>query len=146
MGEPHNKSTRDGNMIAVENLKKSYGSQAAVDGISFHVKEGEIYGFLGPNGAGKTTTISMISGLLKPDSGRTLISGIDIWLDSKKVKRMIGVVPQETAVYEELSAVMKEKTRRVARSMSAGAGEIALPDRVALIRAVKQAQLAVGSD
>lgn len=91
-------------IIKAQNLKKSFGSIEAVKGVSFHVKEGEIYGFLGPNGAGKTTTISMVTGLLKPDSGRALINGLDIWLEPKRVKSLIGVVPQETAIYEELSA------------------------------------------
>ena len=91
-------------MIEIRNLKKSYGTLEAVKGISLEVAEGEIYGLLGPNGAGKSTTISMISGLLKPDAGTALIGGQDIWLEPKRVKRMIGVVPQETAIYEELSA------------------------------------------
>jgi len=91
-------------MIEVTNLKKSYGSIEAVKGISFQVRQGEIYGLLGPNGAGKSTTISMISGLLKPDAGTALIGDRNIWLEPKPVKRTIGVVPQETAIYEELSA------------------------------------------
>jgi ABC-2 type transport system ATP-binding protein len=91
-------------MIEITNLKKNYGSIEAVKGISFQVREGEIYGLLGPNGAGKSTSISMISGLLKPDAGTALIGGQNIWLEPKQVKCMIGVVPQETAIYEELSA------------------------------------------
>jgi ABC-2 type transport system ATP-binding protein len=91
-------------MIEIADLKKSYGSTEAVKGISFQVASGEIYGLLGPNGAGKTTTISMISGLLRPDAGTALIGGRDIWIEPKAVKRTIGVVPQETAIYEELSA------------------------------------------
>ncbi len=91
-------------MIEVERLRKSFGSLLAVDDISFTVREGEIFGLLGPNGAGKTTTINMICGVLKPDGGRVLIGGKDIWLESKTVKRHLGVVPQEIAVYEDLSA------------------------------------------
>ena len=91
-------------MIEITILKKNYGSIEAVKGISFQVRQGEIYGLLGPNGAGKSTTISMISGLLKPDAGTALIGDRDIWLEPKTVKRMIGVVPQETAIYEELCA------------------------------------------
>ncbi len=94
-------------MIEITNLKKNYGSIEAVKGISFQVREGEIYGLLGPNGAGKSTTISMISGLLKPDAGSALIGGRNIWLEPKPVKRMIGVVPQENAIYEELSRFWK---------------------------------------
>ncbi len=91
-------------MIEIADLKKSYAKTEAVKGISFQVGSGEIYGLLGPNGAGKTTTISMISGLLRPDAGTALIGGRDIWLEPKAVKQTIGVVPQETAIYEELSA------------------------------------------
>jgi ABC-2 type transport system ATP-binding protein len=76
----------------------------AVDDVSLAIGEGEIFGLLGPNGAGKTTCINMICGVLKPDSGRVLIGKRDIWLESKAVKRDLGVVPQEIAVYEDLSA------------------------------------------
>ncbi|MGC9327199.1 MAG: ABC transporter ATP-binding protein [Candidatus Hinthialibacter sp.] len=91
-------------MILVEKLKKSYGELRAVDGISFEIPEGELFGFLGPNGAGKTTTLSMISGLLKPDGGRVMINGIDVWQNPKTAKRILGLVPQDVALYEELTA------------------------------------------
>ena len=91
-------------MIEVERLRKSFGALIAVDDVSFEVREGEIFGLLGPNGAGKTTTINMVCGVLKPDGGRVLIGGRDIWLEAKTVKRELGVVPQEIAVYEDLSA------------------------------------------
>lgn len=91
-------------MIHVEDLHKSYGSLRAVDGISLEVSEGELFGFLGPNGAGKTTTLSMISGLLKPDHGRVSIAQIDVWSSPKAAKRLLGLVPQDLALYEELSA------------------------------------------
>ncbi|MBN2327690.1 MAG: ABC transporter ATP-binding protein [Candidatus Omnitrophica bacterium] len=91
-------------MILVEELKKSYGELRAVDGISFEVLEGELFGFLGPNGAGKTTTLSMISGLLKPDGGRVMINDIDVWQTPKAAKRILGLVPQDVALYEELTA------------------------------------------
>ena len=92
-------------MIRVETLTKRYGEKIAVDGISFEVRPGEIYGLLGPNGAGKTTTLSMVSGLLAPDSGRISFDGIDLAADPLAVKRQLGVVPQEVALYEELSAL-----------------------------------------
>jgi ABC-2 type transport system ATP-binding protein len=91
-------------MIEVEHLRKSFGALVAVDNVSFSVSEGEIFGLLGPNGAGKTTSINMICGVLKPESGRVLIGGRDIWLEPKTVKQQLGVVPQEIAVYEDLSA------------------------------------------
>ncbi len=90
-------------MIEVSDLRKSYGDVAALGGISFKVREGEIFGFLGPNGAGKTTAISIISGLLASDSGTVKVSGMDIRKDSRKIRRIQGVVPQEIALYEELS-------------------------------------------
>lgn len=91
-------------MISVEDLQKSYGDLRAVDGISFEIPEGEMFGFLGPNGAGKTTTLSMISGLLKPDRGRVSIGEIDVWHSPKEAKRILGLVPQDLALYEELTA------------------------------------------
>jgi ABC-2 type transport system ATP-binding protein len=92
-------------LLQVETLTKKFGDKTAVDGISFHVDGGEIYGLLGPNGAGKTTTLSMLSGLLAPDSGRITFDGVDLAAEPLRCKRMLGVVPQEVAVYEELSAL-----------------------------------------
>jgi ABC-2 type transport system ATP-binding protein len=91
-------------MIRVEALHKNYGSLRAVDGISFEVAEGELFGFLGPNGAGKTTTLSMISGLLKPDQGQVSVNDIDVWRSPKEAKRILGLVPQDLALYEPLTA------------------------------------------
>jgi ABC-2 type transport system ATP-binding protein len=91
-------------MLQIDHLSKAFDTIKAVDDISFEVKEGEIFGFLGPNGAGKTTTISMIAGLLKPDSGKIRINSLDLDGDLKKIKRQMGVVPQEMAFYEELTA------------------------------------------
>ncbi len=92
-------------MIQVRNLSKRYGDVRAVDGVSFEVREGEIYGLLGPNGAGKTTTLSILAGLLEPDDGQVLFDGVDIARDPVAVKRELGVVPQEVALYEDLTAV-----------------------------------------
>ncbi|RMF72228.1 MAG: ABC transporter ATP-binding protein [Acidobacteria bacterium] len=91
-------------MLSVRDLAKRFGEIRAVDGISFDVQDGEIFGLLGPNGAGKTTTISMISGVLAPDGGQVLVDGQDVWARPKQVKRLLGVVPQEIAVYEDLTA------------------------------------------
>ncbi len=91
-------------MYRVENLAKRYGEVRAVDGVSFQVRPGEIYGLLGPNGAGKTTTMSMLSGLLQPDEGTILFNEVDLAVDPIGIKSQIGVVPQETALYEALSA------------------------------------------
>jgi ABC-2 type transport system ATP-binding protein len=92
-------------MLQVQGLRKAYGNLAAVDGISFQVAKGETIGLLGPNGAGKTTTVSMIAGLITPDSGQVLIEGASITGDTNPVKRKIGLVPQDLALYDELPAL-----------------------------------------
>jgi ABC-2 type transport system ATP-binding protein len=92
-------------MIDVEELRKQYGDLVAVDGVSFVAEPGQIFGLLGPNGAGKTTTISCISGLLTPTSGRVNVMGHDIVRDGTAARRHLGVVPQELALYLDLTAV-----------------------------------------
>ena len=97
-----------GNMtpiLEIQNLVKHFGDFTAVDGVSFDIQEGEVFSLLGPNGAGKTTTISMLSCLLEPTSGDATIDGHSITREALEVKRIIGVVPQEIALYEELSAL-----------------------------------------
>jgi ABC-2 type transport system ATP-binding protein len=83
---------------------KRYGDFAAVDGVSFEIAEGSIFGLLGPNGAGKTTTISMISCLIAPDAGDVVVDGHSATTDSHGVRRVLGVVPQEIALYPTLTA------------------------------------------
>jgi ABC-2 type transport system ATP-binding protein len=90
--------------IAVQDLHKSFGELKAVDGVSYDVRPGEIFSLLGPNGAGKTTTISMLCGLLKPDAGDVAILGHSIQRQPAQAKAALGVVPQEIALYEDLSA------------------------------------------
>ncbi|MGA2750125.1 MAG: ATP-binding cassette domain-containing protein [Verrucomicrobiota bacterium] len=90
-------------LLDVKSLSKSFGAIRAVESVGFAVREGEIYGLLGPNGAGKTTTISMISGLLKPDAGEVVVAGSPFWSNPQRAKSIMGVVPQELAIYEELS-------------------------------------------
>ena len=90
------------NVITVENLHKSYGDVKAVNGISFEVHEGEIFGFLGPNGAGKTTTIEIIEGYRMPDSGQATVLGLDPRQDRYEVKERIGIMLQETSLYPDL--------------------------------------------
>jgi len=91
-------------ILEVKNLVKHYGDIAAVKGISFDIKEGEIFSLLGPNGAGKTTTISILSTLYAPTSGEAFIGGHSITSESLAVRNIIGVVPQEIALYDDLSA------------------------------------------
>lgn len=91
-------------MLSVSNLKKNYGTIQALKGISFSIKQGEFFGLLGPNGAGKTTTISIMSTILEPNEGSVTIAGFDLKKNPTECKKTIGVVPQEIALYNELSA------------------------------------------
>jgi len=92
------------NILEVQNLAKNYADFQAVKGVSFSIKEGEIFSLLGPNGAGKTTTISMLSTLYSPTSGDATIDGHSVTKDPMSVRAVIGVVPQDLALYEELTA------------------------------------------
>jgi ABC-2 type transport system ATP-binding protein len=92
------------NILEVDNLVKKYGDFAAVDGVSFTVAEGEVFGLLGPNGAGKTTTISMLTGVIEPTDGTARIGGHDIKTDLDQAKEINGLVPQDLALYPTLSA------------------------------------------
>jgi len=91
-------------MLAIKNLRKSFGSVVAVDDVSFTLGRGQLLGLLGPNGAGKTTTVSMIAGLVTPEQGEVLIEGARLSGDTDSKKRRIGLVPQDLALYDELSA------------------------------------------
>ena len=92
------------NILEVQNLVKNYGDFQAVKGVSFNIEEGEIFSLLGPNGAGKTTTISMLSTLYTPTSGDAVIGGHSVTKDPMGVRNIIGVVPQDLALYEDLTA------------------------------------------
>ena len=91
-------------MINIQGLRKHYGELIAVNDISFTADEGQIFGLLGPNGAGKTTTIGCISGLLRPTSGRVTVGGHDVVAEAQDARRQLGIVPQELALYSDLSA------------------------------------------
>src|SRR5499426_3914273 len=90
--------------LQVQDLRYTYGKALAVDGVAFEVRPGEIFGLLGPNGAGKTTTISIVAGILTPVSGQALVFGENVSADGGRARSRMGVVPQEIALYEELSA------------------------------------------
>ena len=94
MGEP---------AIEVHALRKSFGTKEAVAGIDLRIAAGSCAGLVGPNGAGKTTSLSMMTGLLRPDGGRVLINGVDMWADPPAAKALIGVVPAEAQLFERLS-------------------------------------------
>jgi ABC-2 type transport system ATP-binding protein len=91
-------------MLQVDRLSKHFGERVAVNAISFTIERGETVGLLGPNGAGKTTAIAMISGISKPDGGEVRWDGLSLARDAKAFKRRVGLVPQDLALYEELSA------------------------------------------
>lgn len=115
-------------MIEVRDLKKRYGDKQAVDGISFDVKRGEIFGILGPNGAGKTTTLEMMETLRPIDGGTVKIDGIDVAKDSQKIKYIIGVQPQSPGFQD------KTKLKEVIEMFAAAYGEKV--DPIAFLRDV----------
>jgi ABC-2 type transport system ATP-binding protein len=90
--------------IELRGLSKRFGTLTALDALTLSLDRGEIFGLLGPNGSGKTTTINIVSGLSKPTAGQALVFGFDITRDQRAVRSVLGSVPQETALYEELSA------------------------------------------
>jgi len=92
-------------VVTVDNLRKHYGDIHAVDGISFEIHEGEIFGLLGPNGAGKTTTINVLCTYTEPTAGKVIVAGHSVTAEPEAVKRAIGVVPQDIALYPDLNAV-----------------------------------------
>jgi len=91
-------------MLQARSIRKSYGPLLAVDGVSFEAAPGEIFGLLGPNGAGKTTILSILSGLLRPDAGSVEIGGFSLESEPRRAKQLLGVVPQDVTLYEELTA------------------------------------------
>ncbi len=91
------------NILTADSLVKTFDDLTAVNGVSFHIAEGETYGLLGPNGAGKTTTISMVSGLLTMDAGTVMVAGDEIKTNSTRGRAAIGLVPQELAIYPDLT-------------------------------------------
>jgi ABC-2 type transport system ATP-binding protein len=91
-------------LIQARGLSKRYGDRQALKGVSFEVREREVYGLLGPNGAGKSTTIGILAGLIIPDTGQTLMNGLDIAVDPLTARQNLGVVPQALALYGDLTA------------------------------------------
>ena len=115
--------------IEVQDLKKTYGKLAAIDGISFSVEPGEVVGFLGPNGAGKTTTMKILTGFISATSGRATVDGLDAQGDSLEVRRRIGYLPENAPVYRDM--VVRDylrfvcEVRKVDRSRRAAAIDVA---------------------
>jgi len=93
----------NGNAIVIKDLVKQFDDIVAVDGVSLEIKKGELFSLLGPNGAGKSTTINILSGLIQPTKGTAIVGGYDIRKDLNEVKKLLGVCPQEAAVYKFLT-------------------------------------------
>ena len=111
-------------VLEVTGLRKSFGESLAVDDVDLIVRRGSVFGFVGPNGAGKTTTLSMITGLLRPDAGRVVVGGSDVWRTPTAAKRKLGVLPDRMRLFDRLtgaqmlyySAVLHGLDRVVARA------------------------------
>lgn len=109
-------------MLEVRNLRKDYGSTPALAGISFTVGTGELFGLLGPNGAGKTTLMSIVSGLLDPTAGQVFLAGREFHRHDRDLRRTIGIVPQDLAIYNELTA--RENLRFFGQLYGLGGSEL----------------------
>jgi ABC-2 type transport system ATP-binding protein len=120
-------------MLHVNNLKKNYGNVAAVKGVSLHAGASETVGLLGPNGAGKTTTVSIIAGLVRPDSGSVEIEGRPLAGDTDPIKRRIGLVPQDLALFDELSAQANLQLFAAIYSLDGAAARRAIGDALSLV-------------
>jgi len=130
-------------LLRVAGLFKAFAAIRAVDSVSFEVQPGEIYGLLGPNGAGKTTTISMISGLLEPDAGEVVVDGTPFGSDPQKAKRIMGVVPQELAIYEELTGRENLEFWGRMAGLSSGDAKVRASEVLAALTLTDRAQDAV---
>ena len=132
-------------MLEVSHLRKSYGQLVAVDDVSFVLAPGELIGLLGPNGAGKTTTVSMIAGLVTPDAGDVRIGGERLHGDTNPNKRRIGLVPQDLALYEELTARDNLQFFCALFGMSGPAAEAAISATLTLVGLADRARDRVGA-
>ncbi len=106
-------------VLDLQGLTKRFGDTVAVDAIDLAVEAGSFYGIVGPNGAGKTTTLSMVTGLLRPDDGRVLVHGIDVWAEPDRAKRTIGVLPDALRLFDRLSGAQLLHYSGVLRGLDA---------------------------
>jgi ABC-2 type transport system ATP-binding protein len=127
-------------MLEVEALTKSYGTLVAVDGVSLRAAAGETVGLLGPNGAGKTTTVSMIAGLIRPDSGSVLIEGRRLEGDTDPNKRRVGFVPQDLALFDELTAQANLQLFAALYDLDGAAAQRAIAEALELVGLSDRAQ------
>lgn len=132
-------------MLEIKNLKKTFGALVAVNDVSFAVERGQLLGLLGPNGAGKTTTVLMIAGLVTPDRGDVLIDGTRLSGDTDPKKRKIGLVPQDLALYDELSARANLRFFGALYGLTGNALDTAIAAALALVGLVDRERDAVKS-
>ena len=106
-------------VLSIGGLHKRYGDTVAVDGVTLDIKEGSFYGIVGPNGAGKTTTLSIITGLLRPDAGRVVVHGVDVWTEPVRAKHIIGVLPDKLRLFDRLTGAQFLRYAGTLRGLSA---------------------------
>ena len=132
-------------MLEVRSVRKTYGDLVAVHDVSLSVRPGEVVGLLGPNGAGKSTTVSMIAGLVTPDSGQVLIDGAPLQGDTDSKKRRIGLVPQDLALYDELSALQNLRFFGALYDLGNQALDAAIASSLQLVGLTERARDRVGT-
>ncbi|MGH1548287.1 ABC transporter ATP-binding protein [Leifsonia poae] len=116
--EPKPVDTRP-TVLSIGGLHKRYGEVVAVDGVTLDIKEGSFYGIVGPNGAGKTTTLSIVTGLLRPDAGRVVVHGVDVWAEPVRAKHIIGVLPDKLRLFDRLTGAQFLRYAGTLRGLSA---------------------------
>jgi ABC-2 type transport system ATP-binding protein len=132
-------------LLQASNLSKSYGERRAVDGVSLRVLAGQTVGLLGPNGAGKSTTVAMLCGLVRPDGGEVMLDGAAVTPDAGAAKRRIGLVPQDLALYEELSALENLRLFGALYGLKGTALAARMQDVLALVNLLDRAGDKVGT-
>lgn len=106
-------------VLAISGVQKRYGDTVAVDGVTLDIREGSFYGIVGPNGAGKTTTLSIVTGLLRPDAGRVVVHGVDVWAEPVRAKHIIGVLPDKLRLFDRLTGAQFLRYAGTLRGLSA---------------------------
>lgn len=106
-------------VLTIDGLRKRYGDTVAVDDVTLDIKEGSFYGIVGPNGAGKTTTLSIVTGLLRPDAGRVVVHGVDVWAEPVRAKHIVGVLPDKLRLFDRLTGAQFLRYAGTLRGLSA---------------------------
>lgn len=106
-------------VLTISGVQKRYGDTVAVDGVTLDIAEGSFYGIVGPNGAGKTTTLSIVTGLLRPDAGRVVVHGVDVWAEPVRAKHIVGVLPDKLRLFDRLTGAQFLRYAGTLRGLSA---------------------------